>query len=98
MGHLAFGGLLLLGFSYFWKSRKQRPLDLSTFLTALSVYTLSMLSTPLGWHDHPMMTSLIFLVGIYLYILLVYKMKLPYSLDFSEHYLHCLFIIFGSCL
>ena len=51
MGHLAIGGLILLGFSYFWKSRKQWPLDLSTFLLALSVYTLSMLSTPLGWHD-----------------------------------------------
>ena len=57
MGHLAFGGLLLLGFSYFWKSRKQRTLDLSTFLTALSVYTLGMLSTPLDWYDHPLMTS-----------------------------------------
>ena len=56
MGHLAIGGLILLRFSYFWKSRKQWPLDLSTFLIALSVYTLSMLSTPLGWHDHPMMT------------------------------------------
>ena len=77
MGHLAIGGLILLGFSYFWKSRKQWTLDLSTFLIALSVYTLSMLSTPLGWHDHPVMSSLILLVGIYLYILLVYKMKLP---------------------
>ena len=78
MGHLAIGGLILLGFSYFWKSRKQLPLDYSTFLTALSVYTLGMLSTPFNWYVHPMMTSLILLVGIYLYVLLVYKMKLPY--------------------
>ena len=47
MGHLAIGGLILLAISYFWKSRKQLALDYSTFLTAVTLYTLSMLSTPL---------------------------------------------------
>jgi len=77
MGHLAIGGLLLLAISYVWKSRSQLALDFSTFLTAVSVYTLGMLSTLLEGFEHPFMTAFIYAVGIAQYVLLVYKVKRP---------------------
>jgi hypothetical protein len=75
MGHLALGGLILLAISYMWKTRKQLALHYSTFLTAVALYTISMLTTFLEGYDHPLMTSVIFLVGIAIYTLLVYKIK-----------------------
>lgn len=74
-GHIALCGLILLAVSYFWKSRKQSSLDYTTFLTATAVYTMSMLTTPLGLYEHPSLTSCIYFVGIGVYSLLVYKMK-----------------------
>jgi hypothetical protein len=75
MGHLAFGGLFLLTISYAWKTRNQQALDLSTFLTAVTVYTLGILSTLLEGLEHPFLTSSIYAVGIAFYVLLVYKVK-----------------------
>ncbi|WP_338453079.1 hypothetical protein R4Z09_15130 [Niallia oryzisoli] len=75
MGHLAIGGLLLFTISYVWKSRIQQALDLSTFYTAVTLYTFGMLSTLLEGYEHPFLTSSIYAVGIAIYVLLVYKVK-----------------------
>ncbi|WP_416828342.1 SCO7613 C-terminal domain-containing membrane protein [Ectobacillus polymachus] len=75
MGLFAISGLLLLAISYVWKSRKQLDLDNSTFLTATAIYTLSIVMSPLELYNHPFITSCIYLGGIAIYILLVYKMK-----------------------
>jgi hypothetical protein len=75
MGHLALGGLLLLGVSYIWKKRNEAALDVNTFLTGVALYTLSMLSTPLEGYDHPYLLSSIYFIGMAVYIFLVYKMK-----------------------
>ncbi len=75
-GHLAICGLILIAVSYFWKNRNQLDFDLNTFLTASAIYTLSILFSPLELVEHPMIASLIYLAGIVLYILLVYKVKL----------------------
>ncbi|WP_071394977.1 SCO7613 C-terminal domain-containing membrane protein [Bacillus tuaregi] len=76
IGHLALGGLLLLAISYVWRSKNHQLVDLCTFLTAVTVYTLGVLSTLLEGFEHPMMTSSIYGVGIVIYVLLVYKVKL----------------------
>ncbi len=75
IGHLALGGLLLLGLSYYWKKRNRADFDLNTFLTGTALYTLSMLSTPLEGYEHPYLASNIYFIGIAVYILLVYKMR-----------------------
>ncbi|MBB6446692.1 hypothetical protein [Bacillus benzoevorans] len=75
IGHLALGGLLLLGVSYVWKKRNETALDVNTFLTGVALYTLSILSTPLEGYDHPYLISSIYFIGIAVYVLLVYKIK-----------------------
>lgn len=75
MGHLAIGGLALLTLSYFWRARTKHALDYSTFLTAIALYTLSILCSLPEGYDAPFRTSLIYFIGIAFYILLVYKLK-----------------------
>nr|WP_295972511.1 hypothetical protein [uncultured Bacillus sp.] len=74
-GHLALGGLLLLGVSYLWKKRNETTFEMNTFYTGAALYTLSMLMTPFEGNEHPYLTSCIYLVGIAIYLLLVYKTK-----------------------
>ena len=75
LGHLALSGLLLLGVSYFWKKRNQTALDFSSFIIAISVYTFSIFISFLEGYQHPYLTSCIYLVGIVIYALLVYKVN-----------------------
>lgn len=75
IGHLALGGLVLLGLSYVWKKRKEPAFEISTFLTGVALYTLSMLTAPLEGFEHPYLTSSIYFIGIAVYLLLVFKIK-----------------------
>ena len=75
LGHLALSGLLLLGISYVWKNRKQTALDFSNFIIAISIYTFSIFISFLEGYQHPYLTSWIYLIGIVIYTLLVYKVK-----------------------
>lgn len=77
MGHCAIGGLLLLAVSLIWKKKRDNSLEVNTFLSGTALYTLGLLFTPFQGHEHPYFTSVIYFVGIAVYVWLVYKRKKP---------------------
>ena len=75
-GHFAISGLLLLAISYLWKKRSQPVFDFSTFMVAVSLYTLGILTSFVEvYSQHPYLNSLIYFIGISIYLLLVYRAK-----------------------